>query len=250
MRARDSRPWALRRPTPSPAGSELPSSASALPTAAGLLRLAAAGSGRSYALAKRAMDLILASVVLVVSFPLLLLVTVLIRATSPGPALFRQTRIGKNGEPFLMLKFRTMRTGCDDAAHREYVQRLLSDTAEPQAGLYKLADDRRITRVGRALRKLSIDELPQLLNVLMGDMSLVGPRPALPFETVLFPEWAAPRYLVAPGVTGLWQVSGRSRLTMLQGLKLDVEYVERRSLALDLLILLRTVPAVVGTGAR
>jgi lipopolysaccharide/colanic/teichoic acid biosynthesis glycosyltransferase len=250
MRARSSRPWALRRPTPSPAGSALPSSASALPTAAGLLRFAAAGSGRAYAFGKRAMDLILASVVLVVSSPLLLLVTVLIRATSPGPVLFRQTRVGKHGEPFLMLKFRTMRTGCDDAAHREYVQRLLSDAAEPQAGLYKLADDRRITRVGRALRKLSIDELPQLLNVLMGDMSLVGPRPALPFETVLFPEWAAPRYLVAPGVTGLWQVSGRNRLTMLQGLKLDVEYVERRGLALDLLILLRTVPAVVGSGAR
>jgi lipopolysaccharide/colanic/teichoic acid biosynthesis glycosyltransferase len=250
MRARGSRPWALRRPTPSPAGSALPSSASGLPTSAGLLHLGEVGSGKAYASGKRAMDLILASVVLVVSSPLLLLVTVLIRATSPGPALFHQTRVGKRGEPFLMLKFRTMRTGCDDAVHREYVRRLLADTAEPQAGLYKLADDRRITRVGRALRTLSIDELPQLLNVLMGDMSLVGPRPALPFEAVLFPEWAAPRYLVAPGVTGLWQVSGRNRLTMLQGLKLDVEYVERRSLAFDLLILARTVPAVLGRGAR
>jgi lipopolysaccharide/colanic/teichoic acid biosynthesis glycosyltransferase len=250
MRARDPGPWTFRRPTPSPAGAALPSRVSGPATSAGSLHLSAAGTGKAYAFGKRAMDLVLAMVVLVVSSPLLLLVTVLIRATSPGPALFRQTRVGKHGEPFLMLKFRTMRTGCDDAVHREYVQRLLADAAEPQAGLYKLADDRRITRVGRALRSLSIDELPQLLNVLMGNMSLVGPRPALPFEAILFPEWAVPRYLVAPGVTGLWQVSGRNRLTMLQGLKLDVEYVERRSLALDLLILVRTVPAVLGRGAR
>ena len=213
-------------------------------------RAAAPAVGPAHAYGKRALDLALATVMLAVTSPLLLLVAVLIRVTSPGPVLFRQTRVGKDGVPFLMLKFRTMRNGCDDAAHRDYVRRLLADEAEPQAGLYKLADDRRITRVGRVLRALSIDELPQLLNVLVGDMTLVGPRPALPFETVLFPEWAAPRYSVRPGLTGLWQVSGRNRLTMLQGLKLDVEYVERRSLLLDVVIICRTVPAVLGHGAR
>ncbi len=149
-----------------------------------------------------------------------------------------------------MLKFRTMRHGCDDEAHRDYVRRLLAEEVEAKDGLYKLLDDPRITRVGAVLRRLSIDEMPQLLNVLKGDMTLVGPRPAMPFEAELFPDWATPRYQVAPGVTGLWQVSGRNRLTMLQGLKLDVAYVEQRSFVVDLIILLRTVPAVLGRGAR
>jgi lipopolysaccharide/colanic/teichoic acid biosynthesis glycosyltransferase len=187
---------------------------------------------------------------LLVFSPVLLVVAALIRATSRGPVLFRQTRVGRGGTPFRMLKFRTMRHACDDAAHRDYVRRLLADEAEAHEGLYKLVDDPRITRVGAVLRRLSIDELPQLINVLTGDMSLVGPRPALPFEADLFPDWAAPRYDVAPGMTGLWQVSGRNRLTMLQGLHLDVAYVEQRSLAVDLLILVRTFPAVLGHGAR
>jgi lipopolysaccharide/colanic/teichoic acid biosynthesis glycosyltransferase len=177
-------------------------------------------------------------------------VAVLVRLTSRGPVLFRQTRVGRTGAPFLMLKFRTMRHGCDDKTHRDYVRLLLADQAPAHDGLYKLVDDPRVTRVGAVLRRLSLDEVPQLLNVLKGDMSLVGPRPALDFEADLFPDWAAPRYLVAPGVTGLWQVSGRNRLTMLQGLELDVEYVERRSFVVDLLILARTVPAVLGRGAR
>jgi lipopolysaccharide/colanic/teichoic acid biosynthesis glycosyltransferase len=158
--------------------------------------------------------------------------------------------VGRGRAPFRMLKFRTMRDGCDDGAHRDYVRRLLADDVAAQDGLYKLVDDPRVTRVGAVLRGLSIDELPQLLNVLKGDMTLVGPRPALPFEAELFPEWATPRYLVAPGLTGLWQVSGRNRLTMLQGLNLDVEYVAKRSFVVDLLILLRTVPAVLDRGAR
>ncbi|HET7071475.1 MAG TPA: sugar transferase [Nocardioides sp.] len=209
-----------------------------------------AGAGRGYALAKRVLDITLAATVLVVSAPVLLVVAVLIRLTSRGPVLFRQTRVGRTGAPFLMLKFRTMRHGCDDQAHRDYVRLLLADQAQAHDGLYKLVDDPRVTRVGAVLRRLSLDEVPQLLNVLKGDMSLVGPRPALDFEADLFPDWAAPRYLVAPGVTGLWQVSGRNRLTMLQGLELDVEYVERRSFVVDLLILARTVPAVLGRGAR
>jgi lipopolysaccharide/colanic/teichoic acid biosynthesis glycosyltransferase len=207
-------------------------------------------AARSYELGKRLLDITLATILLAVSSPVLLVVAVLVRTTSPGPVLFRQTRVGRAGAPFRMLKFRTMRHGCDDAAHRDYIRRLLSDQADAYDGLYKLVDDPRVTRVGAVLRRLSIDELPQLLNVLKGDMTLVGPRPALPFEAELFPDWATPRYLVAPGVTGLWQVSGRNRLTMLQGLKLDVEYVEQRSFVVDLLILFRTVPAVLGRGAR
>ena len=206
--------------------------------------------GRAYALGKRTLDIVLAVVGLVVLSPVLLVSAVLVAATSRGPVFFRQTRVGRGGVPFSMLKFRTMRHGCDDGAHREYVRQLLTEQAEAHDGLYKLVDDPRITRVGAVLRRLSIDELPQLLNVLTGDMTLVGPRPALPFEADLFPAWAEPRYLVAPGVTGLWQVSGRNRLTMLRGLELDVEYVERRSFAVDLLILVRTGPAVLGRGAR
>jgi lipopolysaccharide/colanic/teichoic acid biosynthesis glycosyltransferase len=209
-----------------------------------------AAVARGYELGKRVLDVVLATVLLTVLCPLLLVVAALVRATSSGPVLFRQTRVGRGGVPFRMLKFRTMRDGCDDEAHRDYVSRLLAGQAEAHDGLYKLVDDPRITRVGAVLRRLSIDELPQLLNVLKGDMTLVGPRPALPFEAELFPDWATPRYLVAPGVTGLWQVSGRNRLTMLQGLELDVEYVEQRGFITDLLILLRTVPAVLGRGAR
>jgi len=205
---------------------------------------------RGYDLGKRLLDIALATVLLAVSSPVLLVVAVLVAATTRGPVLFRQTRVGRAGAPFRMLKFRTMRHGCDDAAHRDYIHRLLSDEAEAYDGLYKLVDDPRVTRIGAVLRRLSIDELPQLLNVLKGDMTLVGPRPALPFEAELFPDWATPRYLVAPGLTGLWQVSGRNRLTMLQGLKLDVEYVEQRSFVVDVMILLWTVPAVVGRGAR
>jgi lipopolysaccharide/colanic/teichoic acid biosynthesis glycosyltransferase len=203
-----------------------------------------------YELGKRTLDVTLSAVLLVVALPALLVIAVLVRASSPGPVLFRQTRVGRAGAPFRMLKFRTMREGCDDSAHREYVRRLLAGEAEAQDGLYKLGDDPRVTRVGAVLRRLSLDELPQLINVLKGDMALVGPRPALPFEADLFPDWATPRYLVAPGVTGLWQVSGRNRLTMLEGLKLDVAYVEQRTFGVDVRILLRTVPAVLGRGAR
>ena len=200
--------------------------------------------------ARRALDVTLAALLLVVLSPVMLVVAVLVRVSSPGPVLFRQTRVGRGRAPFSMLKFRTMRVGCDDGAHRDYVQRMLAGEAESHDGLYKLVDDPRVTRVGAVLRKLSLDELPQLLNVVKGDMALVGPRPALPFEAELFPIWATPRYLVLPGVTGLWQVCGRSRVTMLHGLELDVAYVEQRSLAVDLRILLRTIPAVLDRGAR
>jgi lipopolysaccharide/colanic/teichoic acid biosynthesis glycosyltransferase len=149
-----------------------------------------------------------------------------------------------------MLKLRTMRNDATDAVHREYVQRMLAGDARPEDGLYKLGHDNRVTRVGAVLRRCSLDELPQFWNVLRGDMSLVGPRPVLPWEAELFPSWAGRRFDVQPGVTGLWQVSGRNRLTMTEGLALDVRYVASRTLRLDLLILVRTVGAVIGRGGR
>jgi lipopolysaccharide/colanic/teichoic acid biosynthesis glycosyltransferase len=183
----------------------------------------------------------------VLALPVLLPAALLIAATSRGGILYRQQRVGRYGRPFLMYKLRTMRAGAGDDVHRAYVRRLLTEECPPdggRSGLYKLAGDPRVTRVGRWLRRASIDELPQLWNVLRGDMSLVGPRPALPYEAELFSVAHRERFLVPPGLTGLWQVSGRNRLPMRAGLDLDVEYVRRQSFGLDLLILLKTVPAV------
>jgi lipopolysaccharide/colanic/teichoic acid biosynthesis glycosyltransferase len=199
---------------------------------------------------KRALDLTLALIGLVVISPLLLLVAGLVCCSGSGGPLYRQTRVGRDKQVFVMYKFRTMRAGSSDAIHQEYVRRLLTEPVQPQGGLYKLPDDPRITKIGGFLRKTSIDELPQLFNVVRGDMSLVGPRPALPYEVDLFPEWAAGRFAVRPGITGLWQVSGRNRLGMLEGLRLDLEYVARRSVREDLTILVRTLPAILHGGAR
>jgi lipopolysaccharide/colanic/teichoic acid biosynthesis glycosyltransferase len=197
-------------------------------------------------------DLVVSLGLIILVAPLLLLLWLLVRLTSRGPALFRQERLGRERKPFTVLKFRTMHIGNDDRIHRDYVTGLLSaDAAAPagDSGLFKLDADPRVTRVGAWLRRTSLDELPQLINVLRGEMSLVGPRPVLPWEARLFPEAYQRRFAVKPGITGLWQVSGRSRLSMRTALELDVEYVLRRSLALDLSILLRTGPALFRGGA-
>jgi lipopolysaccharide/colanic/teichoic acid biosynthesis glycosyltransferase len=199
--------------------------------------------------AKRAIDLDLATLLLVLLSPVMVAIAIAIRLTSPGPALFRQVRVGHLSAPFVMLKFRSMYQDCDDAVHRAYVTRMLTGHAapsDPARAIYKVtgAADPRMTRIGWFLRKASLDELPQLINVLRGEMSLVGPRPALPWEVELFEPRHHVRFAVKPGITGLWQTSGRSMLTMRQALDLDVDYVERRSLLLDLMTILRTVPAV------
>ncbi len=197
--------------------------------------------------AKRALDILVASLCLCFASPLFVLVAALVRLTTPGPALFRQERVGQDRRPFMLYKFRTMYTGCSDEAHREYVRKLLTEdhpSAGGQRGLYKLENDSRITPLGRLFRRTSIDELPQLLNVIRGDMSLVGPRPALPWEAEMFGESHDQRFIVPPGLTGLWQVSGRNSLTMRQGLDLDIEYVQTQSFARDIVILLKTVPVV------
>jgi lipopolysaccharide/colanic/teichoic acid biosynthesis glycosyltransferase len=201
-------------------------------------------------LGKRLLDLTVAITCLILLSPLLLVVAALIRLTTPGPALFRQSRLGRDRRPFVLYKFRTMHTGCSDHIHREYVRKLLTEDQPPaggQGGVFKLENDPRITPIGRLVRRTSIDELPQLLNVIRGDMSLVGPRPALPWEAEMFGTDYSARFVVPPGLTGLWQVSGRNSLTMRQGLELDLEYVARRSLSLDLWILIKTVPVVLST---
>jgi lipopolysaccharide/colanic/teichoic acid biosynthesis glycosyltransferase len=207
----------------------------------------APGRIRSRPRGKRLFDILVAGVCLLVLAPVLLLVAALVRLTSPGPALFHQTRMGQYGRPFRMYKFRTMRAGCSDRLHRDYVTELLQDDqprAGGKSGLYKLAADPRITRLGAFLRRTSLDELPQLFNVLRGDMSVVGPRPMLPWELELVTPPYLERLAVPAGITGLWQVSGRNKLTMKQGLELDVEYVRTASFALDLLIVVKTALVV------
>jgi lipopolysaccharide/colanic/teichoic acid biosynthesis glycosyltransferase len=203
--------------------------------------------------AERLLDVVAAIILLLACAPLLVLVAVLVSGTSRGGPLFRQMRIGRDGQPFVMYKFRTMYAGCDDRPHREFMRRVLLGSPPPVVphGLCKLVDDPRVTRVGGLLRRCSIDELPQLVNVVRGDMSLVGPRPVLPWEAALFSPKHRARFEVRPGITGLWQVSGRSWLSMPEALDLDLEYVRTRCLWLDIKILLRTVPIVLTCrGAR
>jgi lipopolysaccharide/colanic/teichoic acid biosynthesis glycosyltransferase len=200
--------------------------------------------------AKRLVDVVGAGALLLALSPLLLVTALAIKLDSPGPVVFRQQRVGQGGKAFRILKLRSMRTGGDDSAHRAYVEQLMRGEAAAQDGVFKLVADPRITRVGRVIRRYSVDELPQLWNVLRGDMSLVGPRPALPHEVELYDAMARQRLVVKPGVTGLWQVSGRCELSFADMIALDVDYWRRWSLVKDLLILLKTpVAALSGRGA-
>jgi len=206
---------------------------------------------------KRLFDLVAATVALVVTAPLTVIVAAAIRLDSPGPVFFRQERLGLGGRPFRVWKFRTMVAGASDAAHRDLVTRMLrsdgaatAHTAEDGAKVYKLVKDDRVTRVGAWLRRLSLDELPQLFNVVAGEMSLVGPRPPLAYEAEQYDRWQYGRLGVRPGITGLWQVSGRNLLSYRQMCELDMEYVHRWSLWLDMRILLRTIPVVLFNSGR
>ena len=201
---------------------------------------------------KRCCDLVAAALLLVVLTPLMLFVGALVRLTSRGPALFRQVRVGQGEKPFVIYKFRTMTDSCSDEIHQRYVTSLLTDTDPPSGanGLYKLTDDPRVTSLGKWLRKSSVDELPQLFNVLKGEMSLVGPRPILPFEADLLSQEQRLRFTVRPGITGLWQVSGRNRLGFAEELALDVRYAREHSPLVDFMILVRTLPAVLSGGTQ
>ena len=193
---------------------------------------------------KRAADLFLTTVFVLVTLPLTALIVLAIRLDSIGPIIYKQTRIGKNGKPFICYKFRSMVIDAD--AQRNQIAQMNEATGP----LFKMRNDPRTTRVGQWLRRYSLDELPQFYNVLRGEMSLIGPRPNLPHEVAQYQEWHKKRLSVSPGITGLWQVSGRSDLTFDEMVLLDIYYVENWSLALDLHILLRSIPAVVkGRGA-
>ena len=204
---------------------------------------------------KRSFDLLVSTTLLLIASPVLILTALAVLLFDGSPVLFRQTRVGIRGRHFEMLKFRTMRVASGDAPHREYVREWIAnkDTVtreNARAGkVHKLVADHRITRVGRVLRRFSLDELPQIINVIRGEMSLIGPRPALPYETELYESWHRRRLDVIPGITGLWQISGRNHLSFDQMVRLDVQYMENWSFVSDLRILARTVPVLLrGSG--
>lgn len=193
---------------------------------------------------KRAIDVVVSATILLFLSPLILLTAALIKLESPGPALFRQTRIGRNGNPFTLYKFRSMRPEAEEELSEVH------DLNEAEGVFFKIRKDPRCTRVGKVLRRFSLDELPQMYNILRGEMSLVGPRPALPKEVERYKEWHRQRLGVPPGLTGLWQVMGRSNLTFDEMVMLDLFYNENWSLWLDLKIMLMTIPTVLsGRGA-
>ena len=199
----------------------------------------------------RALDLALTSILLIALTPVMALIAIAIKLDSSGPVLFRQRRVGRRQKPFEVNKFRTMTHGASHDVHREYVVGLINGDDQPERSdgrpRFKLASDTRVTRVGRFLRRSSLDELPQLWNVLRGEMSLVGPRPPIPYEVEHYPQHWFERFAVKPGITGLWQVSGRCELTVEQMIQLDIKYVQRRTAGFNLWILLRTIPAVLTT---
>ncbi len=202
-------------------------------------------------LLKRSLDILGAVVGILLFSPLMLIAALAIKITSPGPIIFRQMRLGQRGVPFVFYKFRSMFANTDERIHREYVSHLIEgnldhiNQGDKEKPLYKMKSDPRITRVGRIIRKTSIDELPQLFNVLKGDMSLVGPRPPLPYEVEKYQAWHLARILeIKPGITGLWQVEGRSATSFDDMVRLDIRYIRNWSLMLDLKILLKTVRVV------
>jgi lipopolysaccharide/colanic/teichoic acid biosynthesis glycosyltransferase len=205
---------------------------------------------------KRAMDIAGSLFALTVFAPLWLVIALAIKLTSKGPVFFRQKRIGQHGVPFTFLKFRSMQVGNDASIHKEYVQKLIAGKAEKhlsdgsEDGVYKMTKDPRVTPLGAFLRRSSLDELPQFVNVLRGEMSLVGPRPPVPYEVEAYDLWHRRRVLEAkPGITGLWQVSGRSRIKFDDMVRLDLHYAQNWSPWLDLKIIFRTPGVMLGEGA-
>ena len=197
---------------------------------------------------KRPFDLVLGMIALLGALPIILCLAFAVVLDSPGPAFFGQERVGRDGVRFRIWKLRSMRADCDQAAHRRAAARWF--TARPQGDGYKSLDDPRITRVGRLIRRTNLDELPQLFNIVRGDMSLVGPRPAIPYELAHYRSADFQRLSVPPGLTGLWQVSRRDRLSATEMMELDLRYVRQASPWLDLRILLMTVPAVLASARR
>ena len=213
---------------------------------------------RTVVVIKRAMDIAGSTIMLILCMPLVSIIALAVKATSKGPVFFRQQRVGQYGKQFTFLKFRSMLVNNDHNVHREYITKFIASEANKQPsgakgkGVFKLTNDTRVTRVGRFLRRTSLDELPQFLNVLRGEMSLVGPRPPIPYELAAYQTWHRRRLLeVKPGITGLWQVTGRSRVNFDEMVRLDLRYATSWSPWLDFAILMRTPFAVIkGEGAH
>jgi len=205
-------------------------------------------STKGWDIAKRSIDLLGAAVGLVLFSPFFIVVPVLVKLTSKGPVFFRQARVGRNGKPFQLVKFRSMYLNNDDLMHRKFVKALIRENAGAATGeltVYKIQGDPRVTPLGRFLRKYSIDELPQFFNVLMGDMSLVGPRPPILYEVETYFPWQRRRLMgKKPGITGLWQVTGRSTTSFDDMVRLDLRYMKKWSVLVDIKILLKTPGAV------
>ncbi|RJR31747.1 MAG: sugar transferase [Candidatus Latescibacterota bacterium] len=206
---------------------------------ASIIELKLSRPNRAYSALKRLTDIVIAGFLLLLFLPIIPVVALLIRLDSPGPILFKQRRVGKGGKPFNFYKFRSMVTGAEGAI----------DTLRPLSGVdgpvFKIKDDPRITHVGRFLRRSSLDELPQLINVLRGEMSIVGPRPNLPCEVSQYLPWQRRRLDVTPGITCFWQIAGRSHIGFQEWMRLDLEYVRKRSYVTDLKIMVQTLPAVI-----
>jgi lipopolysaccharide/colanic/teichoic acid biosynthesis glycosyltransferase len=191
---------------------------------------------------KRVLDCTLILLAAPLLLPLMVLIAIVIRRSSPGPILFQQKRVGFRGQPFMCLKFRTMHCGAETVSHQGHLQQLINSDA-PMTKL-DANGDARIIRFGKILRASGLDELPQIINVLRGEMSLVGPRPCVPYEAEKYLAWQQERFNAAPGLTGLWQVSGKNRTTFTRMMQLDIEYTRRKSLWLDLKIIFMTIPAL------
>ncbi|MDD3803989.1 MAG: sugar transferase [bacterium] len=197
-----------------------------------------------HTLSKRIFDIIGSLALMIVLSPIFIIVAIMIKFDSKGPIFFRQERVGKNGKKFKMLKFRSMYVNNDNSKHKEYVAKLIKEGSRDPSGSFKIVNDPRITNVGKFIRKFSLDEFPQLENVFKGDMSLVGPRPPLQYEVENYDEWHKRRLSVRPGMTGMWQVSGRNQVGFEDMVLLDIYYVENWTVWLDLQILLKTIPVV------
>jgi len=197
---------------------------------------------------KRALDIVGSGVMLIVFSPTFLLTAILIKVVSPGPVFFKQERVGHGGNLFFCWKFRTMKVDADTSVHADYVRAMIKKGANPggEKPMVKLDfdDDSRIIRFGRILRESGLDELPQLINVLRGEMSLVGPRPCIAYEAQEYLPWQRQRFDTIPGLTGLWQVSGKNKTTFNEMMRLDIAYEKQKSFWLDVKLLLRTLPAV------
>ncbi len=207
----------------------------------------------AYEVAKRAIDIAIALFVLVAFGPLWMLIALVIKLTSPGPVLYAGRVVGRYGREFTYYKFRSMYHNCDDSGHRKFLEAFVQGGGAVEADskpVYKYANDPRVTPVGHILRRTSLDEIPQFINVLRGEMSIVGPRPPVPYEYALYQPRHRLRLLVKPGITGLYQVSARSQVPFEEMVRIDLEYIARRSLWLDLQIMLRTIPVMLtGRGA-